>query len=335
MRVGQKNKLTYRWARKGSRPRAAHDQRTQSTYLFGAVCPEHGTGAALVLPFCNTEAMQLHLDEIAARVTAGAHAILILDQAGWHGAKDLKIPSNLSLLPLPPRVVSWIAQRTSPVLRVRPFGQVVTSALFQQQCKQSPSFDHFDSGFPSKWLGDDCEFVMQSLISRSAPGVAIPAAWRSSPPSACCSPSVACPFVPTGCMRRHIGSAGRVGAKLPTDARMMDAIIARSGSTQSGSERGTGIREAPCGNHPSSSRAATMDSKAHSTSFGFPVSAAVTNAFPAFNQWARLKNPEGKSAISACWASRSLTIFRNGPLFGVMANVKCVSQSAIVRLDLR
>jgi hypothetical protein len=103
MRVGQKNKLTYRWARKGSRPRAAHDQRTQSTYLFGAVCPEHGTGAALVLPFCNTEAMQLHLNEIAARVTAGAHAILILDQAGWHGAKDLKIPRNLSLLPLPPR----------------------------------------------------------------------------------------------------------------------------------------------------------------------------------------------------------------------------------------
>ena len=103
MRVGQKNKLTYRWARTGSRPRAIHDQRTQSTYLFGAVCPERGTGAALVLPFCNTEAMQLHLDEIAARVTAGAHAILILDQAGWHGAKDLKIPTNLSLLPLPPR----------------------------------------------------------------------------------------------------------------------------------------------------------------------------------------------------------------------------------------
>src|SRR5215208_2828296 len=48
MRVGQKNKLTYRWARTGSRPRAIHDQRTQSTYLFGAVCPERGAGAALV-----------------------------------------------------------------------------------------------------------------------------------------------------------------------------------------------------------------------------------------------------------------------------------------------
>src|SRR6202020_1005688 len=71
MRAGQKNKLTYRWARKGSRTRATHDQRTESTYLFGAVCPERGTGAALVLPACNSEAMQLHLDEIATKVTAG------------------------------------------------------------------------------------------------------------------------------------------------------------------------------------------------------------------------------------------------------------------------
>src|SRR5712672_1874981 len=103
MRVGQKNKLTYRWAMKGSRPRAAHDQRTQSTYLFGAVCPERGAGAALVLPACNTEAMQLHLDEIATKITPGAHAILLLDQAGWHGAKALQVPNNISLLQLPPR----------------------------------------------------------------------------------------------------------------------------------------------------------------------------------------------------------------------------------------
>jgi DDE superfamily endonuclease len=103
MRVGQKNKLTYRWARKGSRPRAAHDQRTQSTYLFGAVCPERGAGAALVLPACNTEAMRLHLDEIATKIAPGAHAILLLDQAGWHGAKALKVPNNISLLQLPPR----------------------------------------------------------------------------------------------------------------------------------------------------------------------------------------------------------------------------------------
>ena len=93
----------YRWARKGSRPRATHDQRTELTDLFGAVCPQRGTGAALVLPTCNSEAMQLHLDEIATKVIPGAHAIILLDQAGWHGTKTLKIPSNISLMPLPPR----------------------------------------------------------------------------------------------------------------------------------------------------------------------------------------------------------------------------------------
>jgi hypothetical protein len=60
-------------------------------------------GAALVPPACNSEAMQFHLDEITTKVAPGAHAILILDQAGWHGAKELRIPTNISLLPLPPR----------------------------------------------------------------------------------------------------------------------------------------------------------------------------------------------------------------------------------------
>jgi DDE superfamily endonuclease len=76
MRVGQK-KLTYRWARKGSRPRATHDQRTQSAYLSGAVCPALGNGTAIVVPNCNTEAMQFHLDATATSVAPGAHAIIL------------------------------------------------------------------------------------------------------------------------------------------------------------------------------------------------------------------------------------------------------------------
>ncbi len=71
--------------------------------MFGAVCPARGVGAALVLPFVNTEAMNLHLAEISTQVTPGAHAVLTLDGAGWHqtGGK-LKLPDNISLLPLPP-----------------------------------------------------------------------------------------------------------------------------------------------------------------------------------------------------------------------------------------
>jgi hypothetical protein len=55
-RIGQKNKITRRWAKRGTRPSAPRDQRTASTYIFGAVCPKQGKGAALILPACNTEA---------------------------------------------------------------------------------------------------------------------------------------------------------------------------------------------------------------------------------------------------------------------------------------
>jgi transposase len=47
--------------------------------------------------------MTLHLAEIARAVKPGAHGVVILDQAGWHGAKKLVVPENITLLPLPPR----------------------------------------------------------------------------------------------------------------------------------------------------------------------------------------------------------------------------------------
>ena len=102
-RVGQKTKITRRWAKRGTRPRALKDQRTKSAWIFGAICPARGVGAALVLPRCNTQAMQWHLDEISIHVRPGAHAILIVDQAGWHITKKLHIPPNITMLPLPPR----------------------------------------------------------------------------------------------------------------------------------------------------------------------------------------------------------------------------------------
>jgi hypothetical protein len=80
-----------------------HDQRTASTYIFGAICPKEGKGAALVMPVCNTEAMDLHLAEIAGEVAPGAHAVLLLDQAGWHLSARLVVPPNITLVPLPPK----------------------------------------------------------------------------------------------------------------------------------------------------------------------------------------------------------------------------------------
>ena len=83
-RVGQKNKITRRWAKRGTRPSAPRDQRTASAYIFGAICPKDGKGAA-----------------IATQVAPGAHAALLVDQAAWHLLGQLIMPPNITLIPLP------------------------------------------------------------------------------------------------------------------------------------------------------------------------------------------------------------------------------------------
>ena len=93
--------ITRRWAKRGSRPSAPVDQRTASAYIFGAICPREGKGAALVMPRCDTEAMNLHLAEIAAQIPPGRHAVLLLDQAGWHLSGGLKVPATITLIALP------------------------------------------------------------------------------------------------------------------------------------------------------------------------------------------------------------------------------------------
>ncbi len=108
------------WPRRGTRPRQPADQRPQSAYLFGAICPAicpaRGTGAALALPFADTEAMQLHLDEIAANVAVGAHAALIFDRAGWRTTPNLVIPPNITRIWSPSR-----APELSPVENIRQY----------------------------------------------------------------------------------------------------------------------------------------------------------------------------------------------------------------------
>jgi len=47
--------------------------------------------------------MTLHLAEIATEVAPGKHAVLLLDQAGWHLSRHLVVPPNITLLPLPPK----------------------------------------------------------------------------------------------------------------------------------------------------------------------------------------------------------------------------------------
>ena len=101
-RIGQKNSLTRVWGQTGSRPAAPKDLGFASAYVFGAVCPSQGKAAALIMPICNTAAMNHHLCEISSQVAADAHAVVILDGASWHNSHGLVAPSNITLLALPP-----------------------------------------------------------------------------------------------------------------------------------------------------------------------------------------------------------------------------------------
>ena len=101
-RIGQKNKITRRWAKRGTRTSAPRDQRTASTYIFGAICPKDGKGAALIL-LPAIPKRYLHLAEIAEIVAPGAHAVLLVDQAGWHMSTRLIVPPNITIIPLPPK----------------------------------------------------------------------------------------------------------------------------------------------------------------------------------------------------------------------------------------
>ena len=113
-RIGQKNSLTRVWGQTGSRPVAPKDLGFASAYLFGAVCPSHGKAAALIMPICNTAATNHHLNEISSQVAPEAHAVVILDGAGWHRSQGLVVPDNITLLELPP----YSPEAAHPVERV-------------------------------------------------------------------------------------------------------------------------------------------------------------------------------------------------------------------------
>ena len=88
-------------------PGAERDHRRRRTsgrnrrLFFGAILPEQGKAAGLVLPFCNTQTMALHLAEISLAVALGAHAVVLMDRAGWHMTGKLDIPDNISIVALP------------------------------------------------------------------------------------------------------------------------------------------------------------------------------------------------------------------------------------------
>jgi transposase len=113
MRVGQKGRLCHRWWTRGRRPPGRQDQRYGRAYPFAAARPDGEDAFALVLPEASAATMQLFLDSFAATLASDDHAVIVLDRAGWHGAKALVVPDKVTLVPLPPH-----APEPNPMERV-------------------------------------------------------------------------------------------------------------------------------------------------------------------------------------------------------------------------
>jgi len=85
---------------KGERPAVYCQIVREYTYAYASVCPFDGTLDSLILPWAFSGAMNIFLAE-AARRHCGKYILMFVDQAGWHKAKDLEIPQNIRLVPIP------------------------------------------------------------------------------------------------------------------------------------------------------------------------------------------------------------------------------------------
>jgi hypothetical protein len=102
-RFGQQGTLTRVWAPRGPRPRAVRQTQYDYLWVLTAVCPGTGAAEGLISPSLNAGVVNVFLAQLSASLAPDVHAVLFWDGAGFHTAKALDVPHNISLERLPPR----------------------------------------------------------------------------------------------------------------------------------------------------------------------------------------------------------------------------------------
>lgn len=100
-RFGRINSARRCWAARGVRPDVPTQIVREYTYAYAAVSPHDGVMDSLVLPTVNEECMCLFLKEVSGR-HPDEFVLMVMDGAGWHKAKGLRVPENMALHFLPP-----------------------------------------------------------------------------------------------------------------------------------------------------------------------------------------------------------------------------------------
>jgi transposase len=125
------------WWKRGERPPGLVDQRYVNAYIYAAVEPGTDNAFALILPEANSISMQAFLDGFAKTIAHGEHVALVLDGAGWHSGKALRVPANITLVPLPPyspelnpveRVWLYLKQRFLSMRLLNDYNTILSAA---------------------------------------------------------------------------------------------------------------------------------------------------------------------------------------------------------------
>ncbi|HOD51080.1 MAG TPA: IS630 family transposase [Candidatus Hydrogenedentes bacterium] len=100
-RFGRITEPSHCWAPRGMRPRVHAEFVREYTHAYAAVGPHDGILDSLVLPEVDARSMSLFLEELVRRHPR-EFILVVLDGAGWHTAKALKVPETIRPLRLPP-----------------------------------------------------------------------------------------------------------------------------------------------------------------------------------------------------------------------------------------
>ncbi len=100
-RFGRINKIGKCWVPHNSRAVIGQQIIRQFTHVYACVCPETGENFSLILPYANTEGMNIFIDEFTKEYQR-YRIIMVMDKAGWHISNGLEIKDNLAIMYLPP-----------------------------------------------------------------------------------------------------------------------------------------------------------------------------------------------------------------------------------------
>lgn len=99
-RFGRISDTKRAWSPPGCRPTAPRQIIRKYVYAYAAVCPALGRMTSLILPWANTDMMSIFLNQVSVDFS-NYFTLMLVDGAGWHTSKKLKIPENIRLIKQP------------------------------------------------------------------------------------------------------------------------------------------------------------------------------------------------------------------------------------------